>query len=278
VSVPDKWFSAVIAEGLQRLAAMRLASTPADEGPGARLRGLDRHPLAPSRLARGPRRHPPAPGLHRPRQRRPPLARARRPARPPPGQAPAPCPAQARPRPRRSGPPRCHERPHRQGLALHARHHTPETLTMRHTFSTASYRKLLGVRPELVAVATLALDRSPLDFRVTEGLRTLSRQQQLVKEGASRTMNSRHLTGHAIDVVALIGGKSPAGTGRTTSSSPVPSNPPPRIWGSPSSGVATGRTSGTGRISSSTARFTPTPFSPQVRMPPEPPERPLAPL
>ncbi len=32
MSVPDKWFSAVIAEGLQRLAAMRLASTPADEG------------------------------------------------------------------------------------------------------------------------------------------------------------------------------------------------------------------------------------------------------
>ncbi len=77
---------------------------------------------------------------------------------------------------------------------------------MQHRFSPASYRKLLGVRPELVAVATLALDRSITDFRITEGLRTLSRQQQLVREGASRTLNSRHLTGHAIDVVALVGG------------------------------------------------------------------------
>lgn len=77
---------------------------------------------------------------------------------------------------------------------------------MLHTFSTASYRKLLGVRPELVAVATLALDRSLTDFRVTEGLRTLARQRQLVAEGASRTMNSRHLTGHTLDVVALVGG------------------------------------------------------------------------
>ena len=77
---------------------------------------------------------------------------------------------------------------------------------MRHTFSPASYRKLLGVRPELVAVATLGLDRSPIDFRVTEGLRTLARQRQLVKDGASKTLNSRHLTGHAIDVVALVNG------------------------------------------------------------------------
>ncbi len=32
MSVPEQWFSAVIAEGLQRLAAMRLPSAPADEG------------------------------------------------------------------------------------------------------------------------------------------------------------------------------------------------------------------------------------------------------
>ena len=74
-------------------------------------------------------------------------------------------------------------------------------------FSQRSYDKLAGVRPELVAVATLALSRSPVDFGITEGLRTKKRQRELYNEGKSRTMNSRHLTGHAIDVAAYVDGK-----------------------------------------------------------------------
>ena len=42
---------------------------------------------------------------------------------------------------------------------------------------------------------------------VTEGLRTPLRQAALVRAGASRTLNSRHLTGHAVDVCALVDGK-----------------------------------------------------------------------
>ncbi len=38
-------------------------------------------------------------------------------------------------------------------------------------------------------------------------MRTKARQEQLVKAGASRTMNSRHLTGHAVDLAALVGGR-----------------------------------------------------------------------
>ncbi len=78
---------------------------------------------------------------------------------------------------------------------------------MRYVFSAASYRNLIGVRPELVAVATLALQRSQIDFKVTEGLRSRKRQHVLVKEGSSRTLNSRHLTGYAIDVMAIVDGK-----------------------------------------------------------------------
>ena len=78
---------------------------------------------------------------------------------------------------------------------------------MTFAFSARSYRNLLGVRPELISVATLALARSEIDFAVTEGLRSLQRQMDLVKAGASRTLDSRHLTGHAIDVAALIGGQ-----------------------------------------------------------------------
>lgn len=72
-------------------------------------------------------------------------------------------------------------------------------------FSRRSYDRLAGVRPELVAVATRALLLSPVDFGVSEGLRTAARQAQLVQSGASKTHRSRHLTGHAFDVVAYIG-------------------------------------------------------------------------
>jgi peptidoglycan L-alanyl-D-glutamate endopeptidase CwlK len=48
---------------------------------------------------------------------------------------------------------------------------------------------------------------SDLDFTVLEGLRTVERQKQLVNQGASRTMNSRHITGHAVDLAPMIGGK-----------------------------------------------------------------------
>lgn len=47
---------------------------------------------------------------------------------------------------------------------------------------------------------------SPLDFTVLEGLRTLDRQRQLMAAGATKTMNSRHLTGHAVDLAPMIGG------------------------------------------------------------------------
>ena len=70
-----------------------------------------------------------------------------------------------------------------------------------------SERRLIGVHPDLVRVVRLAHERSPVSFRITEGLRTKARQAELVKAGASQTMNSRHLTGHAVDVVAMVAGK-----------------------------------------------------------------------
>lgn len=73
-------------------------------------------------------------------------------------------------------------------------------------FSERSARNLAGVHPRLVAIAALALAESDVDFVVTEGLRTRTRQAELVASGASRTMNSRHLTGHAVDVAAWVGG------------------------------------------------------------------------
>ncbi len=71
----------------------------------------------------------------------------------------------------------------------------------------ASKEKLRGVHPDLIRVVTRAIAISEVDFRVIEGLRTRTRQAELVKAGASETMNSRHLTGHAIDLMALVNGK-----------------------------------------------------------------------
>lgn len=42
---------------------------------------------------------------------------------------------------------------------------------------------------------------------MTEGLRSPERQARLVKAGASKTLKSRHLTGHAVDLAAIVDGK-----------------------------------------------------------------------
>lgn len=71
-------------------------------------------------------------------------------------------------------------------------------------FDARSKSKLVGVHEDLVEVATLARQLCPVDFIITEGLRTLERQKQLLAAGASKTLKSRHLTGHAVDVAAFI--------------------------------------------------------------------------
>lgn len=78
---------------------------------------------------------------------------------------------------------------------------------MAFAFSSQSRRRMQGVHPDLVRVMELAIRKSPVDFRITEGLRTPERQRELVRAGASRTLRSRHLTGHAVDVVALVNGQ-----------------------------------------------------------------------
>lgn len=68
-----------------------------------------------------------------------------------------------------------------------------------------SLKRLEGVHDDLVKVVKLAFDISPNVFIVTEGLRTLERQKQLLAAGASQTLRSRHLTGHAVDLAVKVG-------------------------------------------------------------------------
>lgn len=72
--------------------------------------------------------------------------------------------------------------------------------------STRSIQRLVGVHPDLVRVVHRANEITKTPFIVVEGLRTVARQRELVAKGASRTMNSRHITGHAVDLAPWIDG------------------------------------------------------------------------
>ena len=63
-----------------------------------------------------------------------------------------------------------------------------------------------GVHPDLLKLADAVLQAAPWPLRITEGMRTLERQKQLLAAKATKTLNSRHLTGHAVDLMATVDG------------------------------------------------------------------------
>jgi peptidoglycan L-alanyl-D-glutamate endopeptidase CwlK len=75
---------------------------------------------------------------------------------------------------------------------------------MPYAFGSRSLQRLEGIHPDLRRVMDRAIATTDLDFTVLEGLRSLDRQKKLVASGASKTMRSRHLTGHAVDIAPLI--------------------------------------------------------------------------
>lgn len=68
-----------------------------------------------------------------------------------------------------------------------------------------SKQRLKGVHPDMVRVVERAIEITTVDFTVLEGLRDPERQKALVDAGASQTLNSRHITGHAVDLGAWVG-------------------------------------------------------------------------
>lgn len=73
--------------------------------------------------------------------------------------------------------------------------------------SANSLKKLQGVDPKLVAIVKRAIEITKVDFAVTEGLRSVATQKKFVAAGKSQTMNSKHITGDAVDLVAYVGSK-----------------------------------------------------------------------
>lgn len=78
---------------------------------------------------------------------------------------------------------------------------------MTYHLGSLSRSNLRGVHPDLCRVVNRAIQLTSQDFRVTEGVRTQERQAQLVQQGVSRTLNSRHISGHAVDLAALHNGQ-----------------------------------------------------------------------
>lgn len=80
--------------------------------------------------------------------------------------------------------------------------------------SQRSLSRLAGVHPDLAAIVKLAIQRTPVDFTVVEGVRTITQQRENVAKGASQTMASYHLPqadgmSHAVDLAPLIDGTIP---------------------------------------------------------------------
>lgn len=73
--------------------------------------------------------------------------------------------------------------------------------------SERSLLNLRGVDDQLVKVVQRAIEITKVDFGVIEGLRTIERQRELVAQGASQTMTSRHIQGKAVDLMAYIGSR-----------------------------------------------------------------------
>ncbi|MFT0771306.1 M15 family metallopeptidase [Psychrobacter aquimaris] len=79
----------------------------------------------------------------------------------------------------------------------------PEESVSDYKLSEKSLDRLKGLHPDLVKVVKRAIEITDIDFSVGEGLRSITRQKELYQQGATTTMNSRHLTGHAVDLFAL---------------------------------------------------------------------------
>ena len=70
-----------------------------------------------------------------------------------------------------------------------------------------SKRELIGVHPYLSFAVYKAIERVEYDFGVFDGLRTKKEQEKLVDRGWSKTKDSYHLYGLAVDLVPYLDGQ-----------------------------------------------------------------------
>lgn len=77
-------------------------------------------------------------------------------------------------------------------------------------FGTRSLKELATVKPNLQKLAHRAIELSPIDFTIVQGIRTVEQSAQNIKNGTSFLKDpskSKHVTGDAIDFAPLKDGK-----------------------------------------------------------------------
>jgi len=77
---------------------------------------------------------------------------------------------------------------------------------MGYVLGKRSLQKLSTVDDRLQRIVYYAIAVTKQDFSVICGIRTKTEQRSLVASGASQTMNSKHLDGLAVDLMAYSGG------------------------------------------------------------------------
>ena len=70
-----------------------------------------------------------------------------------------------------------------------------------------SMGQLVGLYPDLSFAVTEAIKITAQDFMAFDGVRSTAQQRKLVAKGASKTMDSYHLYGLAVDLVPYINGQ-----------------------------------------------------------------------
>lgn len=81
---------------------------------------------------------------------------------------------------------------------------------MTYRFGDRSLKELATVKPALQQLAQRAIELSPIDFTIVQGIRTVAQSAQNIKNGTSFLKDpskSKHVTGDAIDFAPLKGGK-----------------------------------------------------------------------
>jgi hypothetical protein len=78
---------------------------------------------------------------------------------------------------------------------------------MSYVLGNKSKAQLVGVEPRLVAAVVLAISSCESDFSVFDGIRGARQQAYMVQKGVSKSTNSYHLYGLAVDLVPYFSGR-----------------------------------------------------------------------